>query len=148
MERPVQQPSPWFRDPRLLLASAAGVAAIAVAGAAVGIASARTNHPAVQAPISSGMLSVVMQAPREPGAPDTSPERLATLDPAALRAQAAVAPASDPEGDENLKIIDAQERRLQALNAREAAAFAEQMRQTETEDRITAETSTRAEPRS
>ena len=123
----------WFKSPGFLMAAALGAGASALTGAAVGIASARTDGSPQPASHGVGALSVIMQLPRELNMP-AKPIRMATLDPAALRDQSTTAFSSDPEGDENLRIIDAQERRLQAMNDREAAAFAAQMRQTQAED--------------
>ena len=79
-----------------------------------------------------------MQVPRELGSSVSALGRMTTLDPTALIEQSQIPVSSDPEGDQNLRIIDAQERRLQAMNDREAAAFAAQMRQTESEDSMMA----------
>ncbi len=134
MEPSSQPHHPWFKDHRLLIAGAVGAAAIALIGAAVGIASARTDTPSFKPTPSSGELSVEIQAPRETRATVLTSGKMQTLDPAALNEQRAPAALSDPQGDENLRVIDAQERRLQAMNEREAAAFAAQMRQTQRDD--------------
>ena len=124
---------PWFKDKRLLLVGGIAAATLAIGGAAFGIAFARPDTPSAPA-LSGGELSVVMQPPREPGQPTPTAGRMATLDETALHEQSAPTVSTDPEGDENLRMIDAQERRLQAMNDREAAAFAAQMRQTEAAD--------------
>ena len=128
-----QSVSPWFKRPVILGAGAVGAVAIAITAAAMGIASARTGVPD-RPSFSTGALSVVMQAPPEPGTHTLASGRMATLDQANLAEQAQTPVSPDPVGDENLRVIEAQERRLQAMNDRETAAFAAQMRQTEAED--------------
>jgi hypothetical protein len=138
VDNAIEGRQPWFKNPRLLIGSALVAVTLALVGAAFGIASARTDRSAPSAEPSGG-LSVVMQAPRDTATPASTPGKLATLDAAALREQTSPDLSADPEADESLRLIDAEERRLDAANAREAAAFAAQMRQIEQSDRATGE---------
>ncbi len=125
-------PPPWFRKPRVLAIGAVLAAAVAMTGAAVGIASARGDGAQVEAPPSSGGLSVVVQPMKERGFLARGGPKLATLDPAMMQ-QVSITGA-DLAGDENLRLIAAQERRLTLMNAREAETFAAQMRQDRRDD--------------
>ena len=124
----------WLETPGVLMASAIAIIGLALAGAAVGIASARTDARSLKTPHSNAELSVLIQSRPEPVRSESDVARMATLDRASLREQTVESASTDPEGDENLRLIDAQERRLRATNEREAADFAAQMRKTQTDD--------------
>ena len=125
-------PSPWFKDWRVLGVGAVFAVALALTSVAFGVASARTDGAGVEQRTSAGELSVVVQPAKERSVFTHSASKLATLDPAMAGQASDVR--SDQAGDENLRLIAAQERRLTLMNEREARAFADEMRQNRRDD--------------